>query len=88
MSETRAYVAGGAQVNTAGSTSTDQEVRIVAAHDHSYVAVSGSLTGFGVFDVTPAASIGLIRNTTEAFVKRGASRRRRTSRSRPGRPRT
>ena len=68
MSETRAYVAGGAQVNTAGSTSTDQEVRIVAAHDHSYVAVSGSLTGFGVFDVTPAASIGLIRNTTEAFV--------------------
>ena len=69
MSETRAYVAGGAQVNTAGSSSTEQGVRIVAAHDHSYTAVSGSLTGFGAVDVTPAVSIGLIRNTTEAFVQ-------------------
>ena len=69
MSETRAFVAGGAQVNAAGSTSDEQDVRIVAAHDHSYVAVSGSLTGFGTVDVTPAVSIGLIRNRTEAFVQ-------------------
>ena len=47
MSQTRAFVAGGAQVNAAGSTSAGQDVRIVAAHDHSYVAVAGSLTGFG-----------------------------------------
>ena len=69
QSQTRAYIAGGAQVNTAGSTSAEQGVRVIAAHDHSYVAVSGSLSAAGFASVTPAVSFGLLKDVTEAFVQ-------------------
>ena len=67
--DTLAYIDDNAQVNQAEGAGDDQSVMVVAGNDYSFKGLARGISGAGEgVALTPAVFVGVISNTTKAYI--------------------